>query len=86
MSTPTGDGAFLRELELDVRAELTLAETGRPEEADGVPIAEWIPDPDAQRYEVGLRSILGAVEVLENGSDPGRPTPQAGMPGTETGG
>ena len=38
MSTPTGDNAFLYELELTVRAELTLAETSQPEEqADGVP-------------------------------------------------
>ena len=29
MSTPTGDNAFLHTLELNVRAELTLAETSR---------------------------------------------------------
>jgi len=31
MSTPTGDNAFLYELELNVRTELTLAETSQPE-------------------------------------------------------
>jgi hypothetical protein len=35
--TPTGDNAFLHELELDVKTELTLAETSQPEEADVVP-------------------------------------------------
>ena len=70
MSTPTGDNAFLHELELNVREELTLAETSQPEEeAVAVPIDEWLSDPaDAQRYEVGLRTLLGAVEALEDGS------------------
>ena len=69
MSTPAGDNAFLYELELNVKTELTLAETSQPEErADGVPAVEWLPDPDAQRYEVGLRNLLGAVEALEDGS------------------
>ena len=72
MSTPTGDNAFLRALELHVRANLTLAETRQPEEEpDGVPAVEWLLDPDAQRYEAGLRSLLGAVGALEEGSDPG---------------
>lgn len=72
MSTPTGDNAFLYELELDVRAELTLAGASQPEEqADGVLAAEWPPDPDAQRLEVSLRNLLGAVEALEDGSRPG---------------
>jgi hypothetical protein len=83
MSTPTGDDAFLRAVELNVRIELALAETGQPEEdAVDVPIDEWLVDPeDEQRYEVGLRSLLGAVEALEGGSgevsgEPG-PTPVA---------
>jgi len=76
MSIPTSDNVFLHELELDVRAELTLAETGQPEEeAAGLPIDEWLSDPvDDQRYEVNLRSLLGAVEALEDGSGPGRCT------------
>ena len=73
MSTPTGDGAFLHELELNVRAELAEAETSQAErEAGAVPVDEWLFDPaDAQREEVGLRSLLGAVEALEDGSRPG---------------
>jgi hypothetical protein len=72
MTTPTGDEAFLHELELDVRTELTLAETSQPqEEAFGEPIDEWLSDPaDTQRYEVGLRTLFGAVETLEDGSRP----------------
>lgn len=78
MSTPTGDHAFLYALELNVRTELTLAETSQPwEEAVRVPIDQWLSDPaDDQRYEVGLRSLLGAVEALEDASVPGdRPPP-----------
>ena len=80
MSIPTGDNAFLHELELYVRAELTLTETSQPEEeAVGVPIDEWLSDPaDDQRYEVSLRSLLGAVEALEDGSGPGRCTETEG--------
>jgi hypothetical protein len=60
-------------LELNVRTELTLAESSQPwEEAVRVPIGEWLSDPaDDQRYEVGLRSLLGAVEALEDGSSRG---------------
>jgi len=78
MSTPTGDNAFLHALELNVRTELTLAETGQPwEEAVRVPIDEWLSDPaDDQRYEVALCSLLGAVEALEDSSGPGgHPSP-----------
>ncbi|HLJ99076.1 MAG TPA: hypothetical protein VKU39_04115 [Streptosporangiaceae bacterium] len=71
MSTPDSDGVFLQELELNIRAELITAETSQPgEQADGLPDGEWPPDPDAQRYEVGLRGLLGAVEVLEDRPDP----------------
>jgi hypothetical protein len=70
MSTPTGDNTFLHELESNVRAELALAESSLPEEeAIRVPIDEWILDPaDAPRDEVSLRSLLGAVETLEDRS------------------
>ena len=78
MSTPTGDNALLHELELTVRGELTLAETSQPaEQADGVPGDEWLPDPDVQRYEVTLRTLLGAVEALEDASGPGGHAPPA---------
>ena len=69
MSTPTGDDAFLYELEQDVRSELRRTEAS---EQEGLPTNEWLFDPaDAQREEVGLRSLLGAVEALENGSRSG---------------
>jgi len=82
MSIPTSDNAFLHELELNVRAELTLAETSEPEEeAAGLPIDEWLSDPvDDERYEVNLRSLLGAVEALEDGSRPGGHPLSAVMP------
>ena len=80
MSTPIGENAFLYELELNVSTELTLAETGQPEEeAAGVPLDEWLFDPaDAQRYEIGLHNLLGAVEALEEGSGRHRRTETEG--------
>ena len=80
MSTPTGDNAFLHELELTVREDLTLAETSLPEEkADVRPGAEWPPDPDVHRYDVVLRALLGAAEALEDASGPSGPPPPAEM-------
>jgi hypothetical protein len=68
MTTPTGENAFLQELELNVRSELTIVETSEPDlDADGLPTVESLLDPDAQRYEIGLRALLGAVETLEKG-------------------
>ena len=82
MSTPIGDHAFLHELELNVRTELTLAETSQPwEEAVRLPIDKWLSDPaDDQRYELSLRSLLGAVEALEDGSGPGNHPPPTEVP------
>ena len=84
MSTPTSGNAFLHELELTVRTELTLAETSQPyEEAVALPIDEWLSDPaDDQRYEVGLRSLLGAVEALEDSTGPGHLPSPAEVPET----
>jgi hypothetical protein len=66
MTTPAGDNAFMQELELNIRSELTIVETGEPDvDADGVPTVQWLLDPDEQRYEVGLHSLLSAVETLE---------------------
>jgi hypothetical protein len=72
MSSPTGDNAFLHELELNVRSELTLAETSQPDE-ETVSIDELLFDPtDVQREEAGLRSLLGAVEAMEDSSGAAR--------------
>ncbi|EWM18079.1 peroxidase family protein [Kutzneria sp. 744] len=58
------DDAFLHELESDVKAELDPVS----QQED-----EWLGDPeDGQRYEVGLRSLLGAVEAVED-VEPPRP-------------
>ena len=71
MTTPTGDNAFLHELELNVRTELTIVETSQPEaEADGVLTVESLLEEDIQRYELALRSLLGAIEAMEDGSRP----------------
>jgi uncharacterized protein YbjT (DUF2867 family) len=72
LDAPAGGNAFLQELELDVRTELIQAETSpAEEEAAGTPIDEWLSDPaDDQRYEARLRSLLGAVEAMEDGSRP----------------
>ena len=80
MSTTIGGHAFLHELELNVSTELMLAETSQPEEeAVRVPVDEWLFDPaDAQRYEVGLHNLLGAVEALEDGSGRHRRTEPEG--------
>jgi len=85
MSTPTGDDPFLHQLEVTVSLELTLTETSLPEEqADGVPGDEWPSDPDVQRYDVGLRALLGAVDALEDASGPGGHLPHsAPRPGAE---
>ena len=73
MSAPADDSAFLRALEQGVRAELAFSATSQPgEENVGVPIDEWLFDPvDAQREEVGLRNLLGAIEAMEDGSRSG---------------
>ena len=74
MSTAADGHAFLHELELTVETELTVAETSAPEPAGDAAIGEWLPDPDAERYEVRLRALLGAVEALEDGAGPGSET------------
>jgi hypothetical protein len=75
MTTPTGDNASLHELELDVKAELTLAESRPPGKEAGALADEWMLHPDAQRYEARLRTLLGAVEAVEGRSgEPPRAT------------
>ena len=74
MSTRDGEEEFLHRLEAEVRTELTLAQTGPSfEQAVAAPIDQWLSDPaDDQRYEVGLRGLLGAVEAMED--NPGQET------------
>jgi hypothetical protein len=76
MSRPTGEDGFEVELEVEVEAELTLIESSRPEETAGRPVSEWLFDPsDAEREEIELRGLLGAVEELGGGSEPGGSRP-----------
>ncbi|NJP88614.1 hypothetical protein HCN51_03930 [Nonomuraea sp. FMUSA5-5] len=65
----TGEDGFLHELEIEVEAEVTLVEASRPGEVAELPVGDWLFDPtDAEREEIGLRGLLDAVEVLEDGS------------------
>jgi hypothetical protein len=83
MSSLGESNPFLHELEIDVRTELVIAETNQPEEeTDGALDPELLLDPDEQRYEVALRSLLGAVEVMEDDAPPG---PDARQPGPDRG-
>ena len=67
MSSLDEGDALLHEIEVEVRAELTIAETNQPEEeADGEPDLMMQLDPDAERYKVALRTLLGAVEAVED--------------------
>lgn len=60
-------GEFLHGLAAEVEAELEIVENSHPEETAAAPVAEWRFDPvDAERYEVGLRGLLGAVEAVED--------------------
>lgn len=71
MSAPTGDDGSLYELEVETKEELTLTESSRPAEAVDQPVTEWLFDPaDAERDEVGLRGLLGAIHALEDDSRP----------------
>jgi len=72
MTNPTGENGFLHNLEADVEGELTMAESSHPDESTGGP-ADWLVDPaEAERDEVSLRGLLGAVEALEGDSPPNR--------------
>ncbi|MEV4808782.1 hypothetical protein [Micromonospora avicenniae] len=75
MSTPTGGNYSLHELESVVETELAMAASSHPAEVADLPVTEWLLDPaDAQRDEVGLRSLLGAVEALEGDAPHGAAT------------
>ncbi|MFS8102442.1 hypothetical protein LFM09_35485 [Lentzea alba] len=61
-----------RDLEREVEDELRMAKASRPDEEMSAPIEDWRFDPtDVQRYEVGLHSLLDAVEAEHDGSQQG---------------
>jgi hypothetical protein len=65
------ENEFLHGLEADIEAELAIAESSHPEDMADKPVDEWPYDPtDAERYEVGLRGLLGAVEGMEETTSP----------------
>ena len=58
---------FLRDLEIEVEADLTMVESTP---SDPGPAADWQFDPaDVEREEAGFRNLLGAVQAME-GDDP----------------
>jgi hypothetical protein len=79
MNDPAGDGVSLSELEIEVKAELDLAESSGPEEVVGQASAELLYESiEIQREEIGLRSLLGAVEAMK-GDDLRNDGPLAGL-------
>lgn len=65
MSNPS-DNEFLHGLEVNIEAELAIAESSHPEDVSDTPVTEWLYDPtDGERYEVGLHGLLDAVEAVQ---------------------
>jgi hypothetical protein len=63
---PTEDGQFLNRLEVEVQLEVEIARSSRQDDLVEVYPADWLFDPtDVEREQVGLDSLLGAVEALE---------------------
>lgn len=74
MTTPRTHA--LRDLGREVRAELTRTGARQPTPVGGVPDEQRLYEAvDAERYEIGLRNLLGAVEAVEHGSRYGRMFP-----------
>ncbi|MEV7804472.1 hypothetical protein AB0O28_16145 [Microbispora sp. NPDC088329] len=74
MTAPGNDNEFLHELEIDIEAEVIRVESSHPEEGVGLPVTDWLFDPtDVEREAIGLRGLLDAVEVLEDGPRSGDP-------------
>ena len=47
-----------------------MVESSHPAEAAVLPPSEWTVDPaEVERDEIGLRSLLGAVEALEGDTE-----------------
>jgi len=71
------DDPFLRELEVEVDADIRLNAAGTPDDDDLGSPSEWLLDPvEAQEESVELRSLHDAIEVLE-GNDPEPPVSSA---------
>ena len=65
MNIPSRGSVSMHALDVEVAAELVMAESSHPEELLSMPVTEWLFDPtDVERDEVGLRVLLGAVEAL----------------------
>jgi hypothetical protein len=74
------DDPVLRDLEVEVDADLELIAASGADDTDPGPPGEWQFDPEeVQDEEVDLRSLRGAIEALEadQRSDPG-PTVSSG--------
>jgi hypothetical protein len=84
MTMSEDDSQLPHNLEVEVEAELALAESSGLDDGLGMSPAEWLFDPlDVEREEVGLRSLLGAVEAIEGDSQSLRSldvAPRAGQP------
>ena len=66
---PADENQFLHELEVEVEGDLVIAESSTSGEVIVVAETEWLFDPtDVEREQVGFRSLLGAVESLEDDS------------------
>ncbi|WP_194909319.1 hypothetical protein [Catenulispora rubra] len=66
MSTPN-EYDSLHGLEIEIEAELTVAESTYPPDVTDAPVTEWLSDPaDDERYEVGLHGLLDAVKAMED--------------------
>jgi len=71
MSAGKEDDPVLRDLEIEVDADLELIAASGVDEADPGPPGGWQFDPEeVQEEEVELRSLRGAIEALE--TDQGR--------------
>ncbi|MEU4392704.1 hypothetical protein [Kribbella sp. NPDC023855] len=73
MSTPgdaphpgsTQGPEMLHELHHEVELDLAMITASEPDRV--LPVSEWLVDPtEVERDQVALRSLLGAVEAMEN--------------------
>ena len=75
--TVMSDDQFLRDLEVEVDADIRMNAAGTPADGDLGSPAEWLLDPvEVQEEAVDLRSLHDAIEVLE-GRDPDSPVSSA---------